>query len=206
MGKIYNAKNIRPLILLFLMCLMSVNYLHAQYPSPDLGLRAEWMRGTYGLNWKPARTENGKSETEGLSIVPFLEQIQHLKTVDYIQVHLNESASYSTVHLGPHELIESLWQGNLDEDGNPINLAVPRAAIGRDPLMDIMKDVKAAGLKVMVYANSGNMLTTTDAVPDVSSRFKDWCDLSSTAQEFINSKSYHTHPDWPDRKYMFCYE
>ncbi|MFC2090017.1 Ig-like domain-containing protein [Bacteroidota bacterium] len=187
-----------------LCMLVGVIDTNAQIPDPNLGLRADWMRGTYGLNWKPVRTDNGNSETEGLSIKPFLEQIQHLKTVDYIQVHLNESATYSTVHLGPHGLIESLWQGDMS-NGNPINLAVPRASIGRDPLMDIMKDVKAAGLKVMVYANSGCMLTTTDAVADVSDRFKAWCDTDSIAQAFINSKSYHTKSGYPNRPYLFCY-
>ena len=143
------------------------------YPDPNIGLRADWLRGTYGLNWKPAQTENGKSEAEGLKITAFLEQIKHIKTVDYIQVHLNESGGSSAVHLSPHELIESFWEGDVDENGNIINLAVPRAALGRDPLLDAIKEIKAAGLKVQIYANSANLLYAS-STPQVSVRFKEW--------------------------------
>ena len=41
---------------IFLLTLC-VTMLHSLAFSQDnLGSRASWMRGTYGLNWKPART------------------------------------------------------------------------------------------------------------------------------------------------------
>ena len=202
---------------LILIAIYSTCLTQAQVPDPELGLRAEWMRGTYGLNWKPAKSANGRSELESLTIKPFLEQISGLRTVDYIQLHLGESFIYSPVHLGPHELLESLWQGDKDENGNPINLVVPRASIGRDPFMDLIDDVRAAGMKVQVYVNTGNMLrfwrgypkgrrmSPPDDLPDVTERWINWCDTNPEAQSFINSQSYHTHPDFPERQYIFCY-
>lgn len=205
-------------IIAVLSLLICIGSLKAQIPDPEQGLRAEWMRGTHGLNWKPVETENGKSESEDLSILPFLDQIKDLRTVDYIQVHLNESFTRSPVHLGPHTLLESLWQGDVDSNGDPLNLVVPRAASGKDPFLYIVKDVREAGLKVQVYLNSSNMLerwrTIDDslqqlpnpsAIPDITERWKTWCDTSSVAQAFIDSKSYHRDPDWPERHYMFCY-
>ena len=154
---ISRRKQVLPVIIV--ICLMCANInMSAQIPDPDQGLRAEWMRGTYGLNWKPAQSANGRSELEILTIKPFLEQIRGLKTVDYIQLHLGESFIYSPVHLGPHELLENLWQGDTDENGKPVNLVVPRASIGRDPFLDLIHDVRKAGLKVQVYVNCTNML------------------------------------------------
>ncbi len=84
--------------MLIISCLISANVqVQSQIPDPDQGLRAEWMRGTYGLNWKPAKSANGRSELETLTIKPFLEQISGLKSVDYIQLHLGESFIYSPV-------------------------------------------------------------------------------------------------------------
>jgi hypothetical protein len=191
------------------------NNVQAQFSDPNLGLRADWMRGTYGLNWKPAETENGKSEN--LSITPFLEQIKGLKTIDYIQVHLNESFTGSPVHNGPHDLLESFWQGDTDSiTGEPINLIVPRAASGRDSFLDWLNEVKAAGLKNQVYINSSNLLErwkgspayripNPPEIPNITERWKNWCDTSTVAQTFINSQSYHTDTLWPERQYMFCY-
>ncbi|MFC2090018.1 Ig-like domain-containing protein [Bacteroidota bacterium] len=191
-------------------CILSSNNLDAQVPDPDLGKRAEWMRGTYGLNWKPVRTQNGGSESDDFSIAPFLDQIKHLKNVDYIQLHLGESSIYSMVHIGPNGLIESFWEGDTDSDGNIINLAVPRASSGRDPFLEFVTAVREAGLKVMVYVNGSNMLRRAGSespavLPDVTDRWMEWCDTDSTAQAFIDSKAYHIDPDWPNRKYMFCY-
>ncbi|MDO6802962.1 putative Ig domain-containing protein [Wenyingzhuangia sp. 1_MG-2023] len=192
---------------------------YAQIPDPNQGLRAAWMRGTYGLNWKPAKSANGKSESPNLVIDHFLEQIKGLKTVDYIQLHLGESATYSSVHIAPHDLLESLWQGDVDSNGKPINLIVPRKSSGVDPFLKMLVATKNAGLKTQVYVNSANMLRSWRVrkggeviqlpvpgdLPDVTKRWKHWCDTNPKAQQFIKSKPYHTAIDWPERKYMFCY-
>ena len=149
---------------------------------------------------------------------PFLDQINHLKTVDYIQVHLGESFTTSPVHLGPHALLESLWQEDTDSKGDPINLVVPREASGVDPFLNIVEEVRNAGLKVQVYVNSSNLLERWRSIddslqrlpnpaeiPNITGRWKNWCDTSTVAQAFIASKTYHTDPDWPERHYMFCY-
>lgn len=49
------------ILLLIILCLVPETSVEAQIPDPDLGLRAEWMRGSYGLNWKPVRTQNAGS-------------------------------------------------------------------------------------------------------------------------------------------------
>ena len=183
-----------------------------QIPDPDLGLRAQWMRGTWGINWKPVDTDNGKAET--LSIDPFLHQIKEVKTIDYIQVHLNESYTGSPVHLGPHDLLESFWQGDTDRNGNPVNLVVPRKDSGVDPFLNLLLRVRAAGLKTQVYVNCSNMLLRwksgrrvppPKAHPDITERWKNWCDTNAQAQAFINSRHYHSDVNWPERHYMFCY-
>ena len=203
-------KNRLNLVVLCVFLFLGYNMaVHAQVPDPNLGLRAEWLRGAYGLNWKPARTENGKSESLLLTIKPLLEQIENLRTVDYIQLHLNESSTYSPVHLGPNDLLESFWEGDMS-DGFPVNLVVPRAALEKDPFLELIEDVRAAGLKVQVYVNSSNMLNregeeNPDAIPNITERWKNWCDTDPEAQAFINSQSYHIDSDWPNRKYMFCY-
>lgn len=202
-------KNLAVLMTVFIGVFISTLCLEAQVPDENLGLRADWMRGSYGLNWKPGRTENGKSERFSLNIKPLLEQIEGLRAVDYIQLHLSESSVYSPTHLAPHDLIESLWEGDMS-NGSPINLVVPRAATNRDPFLELIHDVRAAGLKVQVYVNSSNMLNRVgeenpNEFPDITARWKNWCDTNAEAQTFINSQSYHTDPDWPNRKYMFCY-
>ncbi|MDO6792089.1 T9SS type A sorting domain-containing protein [Tamlana sp. 1_MG-2023] len=195
----------------------------AQNPDPNQGLRANWLRGTWGINWKPVNLYNGGHE--GLSIKPFLNQISHIKTIDYIQVHLGESSIKSSVHMGPHALLESFWEGDTDSNGDPINLVVPRAAYGEDPFLEIVKDIRAAGMKVMVYVNSSNMLSrdgvggsNPDYIPNITERWKAWCDTNPQAQAFIASQPYHTgvwdaatstyvdaEVQFPERKYMFCY-
>lgn len=199
----------KPLLFIILFTLFITDKIEAQVPQPDLGKRADWMRGTYGLNWKPGKGANGNYESKNYTIDHFLEQINHLKTVDYIQLHLNESNIYSPVHAAPHDLIESFWKGDMN-DSNPINLVVPRNSIGKDPFLDIIKAVRAAGLKVQVYVNSSNMLRragkpSPDDFPDVTNRWMNWCDTDTNAQTFINSKSYHTDGINANRPYMFCY-
>ena len=81
---------LRSNLIAFLLMTFFLNALNAQVPHPDLGKRADWMRGAWGLNWKPVNYTNDNVEKD-MSIEPFLDQIAHLKTIDYIQIHLNES-------------------------------------------------------------------------------------------------------------------
>lgn len=204
------------------ICLLSsLPNLNAQaIPDPNQGLRAEWMKGAYGLNWKPEGAANGNAEN--LYIDAFLEQIEGLRTLDYIQLHLGESFTTSSVHLGPHKILESLWQGDTDDLGNPINLVVPREIIGRDPFLDMLKAVKAKGLKTQVYVNSSNLLlrrrvlggqtvilSNPEEIPNITERWMEWCDTDAQAQEyitFLRSKTkFNIDGDFPERKYMFCY-
>ncbi|MGJ8653424.1 MAG: Ig-like domain-containing protein [Opitutaceae bacterium] len=172
--------------------------------------RANWLRGAWGINWKPVDLYNGGHE--GLSIEPFLDQISDLRTVDYLQIHLGESSIKSSVHMGPHDLLESFWQGDTDVNGDPLNLVVPRASFGEDPFLEIIKATRAAGMRVQVYVNSSNMLSrdgpggsNPSYIPNITERWKAWCDTDPDAQAFIASQSYHTMAGFPERPYMFCY-
>ncbi|MDF7806355.1 hypothetical protein P4E94_02825 [Pontiellaceae bacterium B12219] len=172
--------------------------------------RADWMRGTWGLSWAPEDMYNGRSETLVDDYDAFLDQISGLKTIDYIQLNLGMSYIYSPVHLGPHALLESFWQGDTDEEGKPINLVVPRASSGIDPLGEWALATKAAGLKVQVYVNSSQMLQRGDipnpaVIPNITERWKTWCDTNTAAQAFIASQPYHTNGIDENRPYMFCY-
>lgn len=185
-----------------------------------LGERGDWLRGGWGINWKPVNVYNGRSEN--LSIEPFLNQIKDLKTIDYIQIHLGESSIKSPVHIAPHPLLESFWQGDTS-GGDPINLIVPRASTGIDPFLNMLIAIKAAGMKTQVYVNGSNMLnrdgsTNPSYIPDITERWKAWVDTNSEAQAFVNSQPYHTgiwdaasqtyvdaSVDYPNRKYMFAY-
>ncbi|MDO6487550.1 hypothetical protein Q4503_07545 [Colwellia sp. 6_MG-2023] len=190
--------------------------------SDNVESRGDWLRGSWGINWKPVEMYNGRSE--GLEIDNFLEQISHLKTIDYIQVHLGESSIKSSVHIAPHELLESFWQGDTDATGNPINLVVPRASANVDPFLKMLKKVRAAGMKTQVYVNSSNMLQRSEStpnpayIPNITERWKAWVDTDPQAQAFINSQPYHTgtwdtetqtyvdaSETYPNRKYMFAY-
>jgi len=171
--------------------------------------RADWLRGSWGLNWKPTDLWNGAGES--LTIDLFIDSISHLKTIDYIQIHLNESYINSPSHLGPHEILESLWQGDTDTTGNPINLVVPRASAGVDPFLNIITATQKAGMKVQVYLNSSNMLergaelNNPASFPNITERWKEWVDNNEEAQAFITSQPYHDDVDYPNRKYMFAY-
>ena len=194
---------------LLLMCLFSANMIiQAQVPDPDRGLRADWMRGSLGLLWLPENNYNGN--IEGVSMDDFLDQISHLKTIDFIQVGLASPYIYSPVHTAPHPILESLWQGDTDVTGNPVNLVVPRSTVA-DPFLGWLESIRAAGLKTEVYVNSSNLLQwigedTPDAFPDFSNRWKAYCDTDPTVQAFINSQDYHTDGVNDDRRpYMFAY-
>ena len=176
-------------------------------PDPDQGIRADWMRGAVGMLWLPENNYNGN--IEGISIEPFLNQIAHLKTVDYIQLPLASPSIYSPVHVAPHPILEALWEGDRNANGKPINLIVPRAT-ANDPLLEWLKAVKAAGLKTEIYLNSFNMLARNPdsppgAFPDVSARWEEFCNTDPTVQTFIDSKSYHTDGVHERRPYMFIY-
>lgn len=184
--------------------------------------RADWLRGSWGLNWKPTDLYNGAGED--LTIDLFLDQISHLRTIDYIQVHLNESYINSPSHLGPHELLESFWQGDTSPLGTPKNLVVPRASTGVDPFLEIIKKIQKDGMKVQVYVNSSNLLergadiSNPNSMPNITERWKAWVDTNPEAQAFIASQPYHTgiwdadsgtyvdaSETYPERKYMFAY-
>ncbi|VGO19742.1 Ig domain-containing protein [Pontiella sulfatireligans] len=176
----------------------------------SVATRADWMRGAWGLSWAPEDMYNGRSETLVDDYEAFLAQISGLKTLDYIQLNLGMSYIYSPVHMGPHELLESFWQGDTDAGGIPINLIVPRVSSGVDPLGEWISATKAAGLKVQVYVNSSQMLervglSNPAVIPDITTRWKVWCDTNTAAQAFIASQSYHTNGVDTNRPYMFCY-
>ena len=173
--------------------------------------RVDWMRGGFGLNWKPVGLANGGAEK--VRIDDFLKQIEDLRTVDFIQLHLAESYTSSPVHFAPHDLLESLWQGDM-QGGKPKNLVVPRKATGFDPFLDALQKSKAAGLKTMVYVNSANMLrfqrrgkilNPPRHISEINDRWKHWVDTNSEAQAFIASQPYHKDPEFPGRHYHFCY-
>lgn len=190
----------------FLVCfLLSVFNINAQVPDPEQGLRAEWMKGAVGLLWLPERNYNGN--IEGISIDDFITQINGLRTIDYVQLPLTSPNIFSPVHVGPHPIIESLWEGDTDTNGDPINLVVPRAT-AEDPLLNWLQAVRAAGLRTEIYVNSYNLLArfpedVQEDYPDVSDRWMEWCDTNTEAQTFINSQSYHDGDG--RRQYMFCY-
>ncbi|MDO7085507.1 dockerin type I domain-containing protein [Pseudocolwellia sp. AS88] len=171
--------------------------------------RAYFLRGSWGINWKPALLGNGVAE--GVVIDYFIDQIKDLKTIDYIQVHLGESYIYSPVHLAPHDLLESFWQGDTDENGNIINLIVPRAEAATDPFYEMLLSIKNAGMKTQAYVNSSNMLEreedipNPDSLPDITERWKEHCDTDPEVQAFLNSQTYHYKEGYPDRPYMFAY-
>ena len=175
--------------------------------NPEQGSRADWLRGSWGALWQPKNNFNGN--IEGVTIDAFLAQIDHLRTIDYVQVQLANSNIFSPVHSAPHDIIESLWQGDTDNNGDPINLVVPRASAA-DPFLSWIEAIDAAGLKTEVYINSYNLLARTpDGIPsdypDVSARWENYCDTNPIAQAFINSHPYIDADDPPRRKYMFCY-
>lgn len=201
--------NIKTILMVFnVFLLMAFNNLEAQVPDPNLGLRADWMRGSWGVNWKPENFYGGV--IEDVSIEPYLENIRDIRTIDYVQVHLTESNIYSPSHSAPNTLLESLWEGDTNVEGKPINLIVPRASSGSDPFLNWLEAIKAAGLKTMVYVNSYNLLARdesriSDDFPNVSERWENYCDSDLNVQTFIHSKSYHVDGIHSRRPYMFCY-
>ncbi len=208
MTKTKEFEKITRIIVLSTICfVLSIFQAKAQSTDPNQGLRADWMRGATGLLWLPSRNYNGN--IEGIRLDDYLTQINNLRTIDHIQLPLTSPNIYSPIHVGPHALIESFWEGDTDNNGDPINLVVPREAID-DPLLNWLKAVRAAGLKSEVYVNSYNLLARVPGepliqnhFPDVSERWMEWCDTNPEAQAFINSQPYHGGDG--RRRYMFCY-
>jgi hypothetical protein len=185
---------------------MSMIKINAQVPDDDQGLRASWMRGAFGALWLPSNCYNGN--IEGVTIDEFISQIEDLRAIDYIQIPLTCPNIYSPVHTAPLDIIEDLWEGDTDDNGDPINLVVPRSTVD-DPFLSWLEAINAAGLKVEVYVNSYNLLardtsSIPDDYPDISDRWMEYCDTDSTVQAFIESESYYTN-DSIRRQYMFCY-
>ncbi|MBU2929868.1 T9SS type A sorting domain-containing protein [Winogradskyella psychrotolerans] len=200
------ANNIISLVCLVFLCL-TINGINAQIPDPNQGHRADWILGSWGVNWKPENFANGS--IEGVSIKPYLDGLSSLRTLDYVQIHLTESNIQSPSHSAPHQLLESLWQNDRNPDDTPFNLVVPREAAD-DPFLRWLKQIKAAGLKTVVYVNSYNLLARDvtnipNDYPDFSNRWMDWCNTNEAAQAFINSQPYHTDGINDRRPYMFCY-
>ncbi|MDO6802031.1 T9SS type A sorting domain-containing protein [Wenyingzhuangia sp. 1_MG-2023] len=210
MRNIKLKKHCNTFILFFTVCVIvlpSVATIQAQVPDSDQGLRADWMRGSWGALWLPEKNYN--TNIEGIRIDDFLTQIKDLSTIDYIQVALTSPNIYSPVHTAPHDIIESLWENDTDSNGKPINLVVPRASVD-DPFLSWLKAIKAAGLKTEVYVNSYNLLARfpdniPDDYPELSERWEAYCDTNATVQSFINNHPYIEEGNPDVRKYMFCY-
>ncbi len=199
------AENKLRVSLLFVCFFAIVISINAQVPDPNQGLRADWMKGSWGALWLPERNYN--QNIEGVRIDDFLSQIEDIRTIDYIQVPLTSPNIFSPVHTGPHDIIESLWQGDTGANDEPINLVVP---INDDPLFNWLTSIRAAGLKSEIYVNSYNLLdrepdNIPDDYPDVPQRWKNYCDTNAEAQNFINNHPYISADDPENRRYMFCY-
>ena len=185
----FSRKHTTTTLLALALLILSANVGFGQ-----LGERAEWLRGSLGLNWKPARFGDGIIEDkEMLSIDPFLKQIKPLDKVDYIQVHLNESNIFSHSHAAPHARIEAMMGDKL---------VVPRAESKADPFGDWLKACKENNYKTMVYVHSGGLVHGDETI---AKRWKEYCDTNEEVQQFIKSKPYHMDPKHPDRPYMFAY-
>ncbi|MDA7746896.1 putative Ig domain-containing protein [Psychromonas sp.] len=179
----------------------------ADTDTSEQGHRAAWLRGAWGALWLPEKTYNGN--IEGVTIDEFIEQIAGVRTLDYVQLPLTSPNIYSPTHTAPHDIIEGLWQGDTDDNGDPINLVVPRSTAD-DPFLSWLLALRAAGLKSEIYVNSYNLLaryedSIPDGYPNVSERWMAWCDTNTEAQTFLNSQSYYGNDDETRRKYMFCY-
>ncbi|MGJ8676428.1 MAG: hypothetical protein ACSHX0_02810 [Akkermansiaceae bacterium] len=161
----------------------------------ELGDNASWLRGALGLMWHPSGydIELIEQNDDWMSIEPFLEQVDELDVVDYIQLNLNDAASLCASHTAPHARVESMM-GDV--------LIVPRAASGADPFEDWLIACKARGLRTQIYVNSGCLLYG-DAT--IATRWKNYCNSNAEVRNFINSESYHTMNGYPDRQYMFAY-
>ncbi|MEI6893007.1 MAG: hypothetical protein V5783_12690, partial [Pontiella sp.] len=154
-----------------------------------------------------------------------LDQIKNFRTLDSIGINFSDGATQSALHFAPHKLLESLSEGDTDEDDNRINLVVPLWGDlslddpENDTFLERILEIKAAGFNVKGYTNSENFIGSNHIMYDVfCDRWKTWCDTNEMAQAFINSQPFHTgvwnrttglyedaSATYPNRKYMFCY-
>ena len=160
-----------------------------------------------------------------------LEQVKDFKTLDALRVTFTDGASLSAMHHVPHKLLDKIWQGDRDENGNPMNNVAPLwgdlnadLPVDQSFLEKILK-IKAAGFKVKAYTNSENFVGSNHAAQYkvFITRWKTYCDTDPKVQAFINSQPYHQgvwnaskkkyeiaynadgSEKYPDRKYMLCY-
>ncbi|MFC5050755.1 Ig-like domain-containing protein [Rubritalea spongiae] len=176
--------------------------------APAAGERAAHIRGTWA-----AGGEAG------------VEELKDFRTMDFAGVGFNSGATQSALHFVPHKLLESLSEGDVDENGERINLVVPPWGDltldepENDTFLEEILEIKAAGFQVQSYTNCKNFVGDLgDSYTVFVERWKEWCDTDPTAQAFIQSQPFHTgiwnrttqqYEDadsiYPDRKYMFCY-
>ncbi|MDO6739329.1 T9SS type A sorting domain-containing protein [Wenyingzhuangia sp. 2_MG-2023] len=170
------------------------------------GERAQGLRGTW----------NG-----GLVV----EQVKDFKTLDVMGYSFTHGATQAPFHKAPQKLLESLWQGDVDGNGDPINLVVPLwgdLSLDEpeyDPYLERILEIKSKGFKFQAYMNCQNFMgNVAESYDVVVERWKTYCDTTPEVQDFINSQPFHTGV-WnrttqqyedaseahPDRKYMFCY-
>jgi hypothetical protein len=169
------------------------------------GERAAGMRGTWagggGIVW----------------------QVKDFKTLDTMGVGFNTGASTSANHTAPNKLLEMLWGGDVDENGDPINLVVPLWGDlsldepENDATKEKIEEIREAGFKVKAYSNAENFVgNNADAYLVIAERWRTWCDTNVAAQAFINSQPFHTaaydsatgnytDTSYTNRPYMFCY-
>ncbi|MGJ8673451.1 LamG-like jellyroll fold domain-containing protein [Rubritalea sp.] len=181
--------------------------------SPELGEIAADLRGTWS-----AGGESG------------IEQLKEFKTMDFVGVGFNSGASQSALHTVPHKLLESLSEGDVDDNGDRTNLVVPLwgdlslDTPEDDAQMQEILEIRAAGFQVQAYSNCKNFSEpNADAYTVVVERWKEWCDTDPVAQAFIHSQPFHTgvwnrtteqyevaynedgSETYPNRRYCFCY-
>ncbi|MGJ8676367.1 MAG: hypothetical protein ACSHX0_02490 [Akkermansiaceae bacterium] len=183
--------------------LVAINKVVLHGDFDQLGIRAQWMRGAWGALWLPEKTFGGR--IEGVSIQPFLDQINHLETIDYIQIGLNCPSICSPAHMAPHPILESFWHDRTLMR----NLTAPRASEG-DPFLSWLNAIEAQGLRAQVYVNAANLLpirpnSTPPPISDIPERWKTYCDTDDEVQAFIESHPHIKKGDPINRKYMFCY-
>jgi len=160
-----------------------------------------------------------------------LEQVKDFKTLDALRVTFTDGASLSAIHHVPHKLFDKIWQGDVDENGKPINnVSPPWGDLNSDvpanqSFLEELLKIKAAGFKIKAYTNSENFVGTNHATQYkvFIARWKAYCDTDPKVQAFINSQPFHKgvwnstkkqyeiaynadgSEKYPDRKYMFCY-
>ncbi|WP_158973885.1 hypothetical protein [Cellulophaga sp. L1A9] len=98
----------------------------------------------------------------------------------------NSGATQSPLHYVQHKLLEQLWGGDADENGDSINLIVPpwgdlnNDTPDDDFYMDEILEIKSRGYKVLGYTNSKNLLGVVGEDYDVIvERWKNYCDTNT---------------------------